>query len=93
MTTCPTCKGKKTQTIRAVEWSVGGKKKLPPVDINCMTCNGVGTVTPKIIAQLKAERAMWCRCSNSSESHYIPDMGGMKHHYVCNDCGKITQIG
>ena len=34
-----------------------------------------------------------CKCEVSSGSSFIDDSDIMKHHYVCNDCGYVTQIG
>ena len=50
--TCPTCKGRGTQTITAIEL-IGGKweKQAPvkqaPVTIDCITCDGRKKITPR----------------------------------------------
>ena len=34
----------------------------------------------------------WCECTDY-DAHYVPDTPEMKHHWDCNHCGKLTQIG
>jgi len=91
MKQCPTCKGAKKQTIEV--FTFGGKEKgNSSFDMECVTCQGQGHVTDQMYQDFKRSEAMWCRCKMSSGSSYVPD-GRMKHHWVCDDCGKITQIG
>lgn len=46
------------------------------------------------IAMLKADRESveWCECDHEG-SHYVSDTPEMKHHWRCNHCNKVTQIG
>lgn len=60
-------------------------------------CNGTGQITKEQKSAIDFEKNMWCKCGHENGSHYVPDNSKRgvisKHHYVCNDCGKITQIG
>lgn len=61
----------------------------------------VGLTLEQYRARLAAEyKEFWCSCGNPSESSYFHDDGQgtgpscvQKHHYHCDDCGKITQVG
>jgi hypothetical protein len=42
------------------------------------------------------EEKLWCKCEGEHDSYYVPDNQDRrcsKHHYRCNHCKKITQIG
>ncbi len=49
----------------------------------------------------EAEKHLWCTCPEDSDhnSSYHPDVRANdgtrleKHHWTCNHCNKITQIG
>lgn len=65
-------------------------------EMMCTDCNGTGYVEATMAEQKRrkaAQMALWCRCDHSPGSRYVPDAPRMKHHWVCNACGKITQIG
>jgi uncharacterized protein YbaR (Trm112 family) len=86
MIVCPTCKGTKEVTITVHEAGKVSKEVLP-----CCLCHGAGKVTEKF---KQAMDAFWCNCGNpSEESTFHADAPGVKHHYTCNDCGKVTQVG
>ncbi len=93
--TCTVCKGTGKQTITAKTWVNEAHKFVDekPVTIDCIWCKGTGRMTPEQKADIKAYDAMWCRCKKSSGSTYHPDTRRMKHHWTCNDCGKVTQVG
>lgn len=66
------------------------------VDMPCLDCNGSGksSLSPaKQREKKEAFKALWCRCAASSGSIYVPDTPTSKHHWVCQDCEKVTQIG
>lgn len=89
---CPTCKGKGKQAIRVSEH--GGKWR--DMEIGCTTCDGQGEITQEQYEQLKRAQEAWCRCEKPSGETYHEDGERAicrKHHYTCNDCGKITQVG
>lgn len=95
--TCPTCKGKKTQTIIAQLFTDKGLIPQPPVDIDCMNCEGTGVVdSVKQKQREEAEDAFWCKCEDDHGVTFYDDGEGdacHKHHYCCNKCGKVVQVG
>lgn len=46
---------------------------------------------------IKDPEDIWCECSGDTGSKFKPDgepyLGVTKHAYICNKCGKYTQIG
>lgn len=92
MTTCPTCTGKKTITATIVEGSKETAFVMP-----CHSCSGQGTVTETVKRQINRAVESWCRCGNPSGGTRFYDDGQhaecRKHHWRCNDCGKIVQVG
>lgn len=96
MTTCPTCQGTKKQTLRVTEIAARSLTKKEPVEINCVICRGTGEVTQETVQALEDAKEMWCECKGNQGAHYIPDGRSKqvrKHHWRCNKCGKVTQIG
>ncbi len=97
--TCPTCEGKKTWACIAKLYTSNGFVDQPAVMMDCRTCGGKGELTEQAYADKMEEKRqsdeMWCRCGEEDKygSTHHPDSEGMKHHYTCNSCGKITQIG
>lgn len=95
---CPLCKGKGTWECIATIIDHTGSHKAPAVNMPCHVCNSTGKVDPvKLEEDRKAEEAFWCSCGNpsGSVSFFEDGEGGMcaKHHYVCDDCGKVAQVG
>lgn len=90
MESCPRCKGKKTINVTFC-------KEGKSLDMDCPTCDGSGGVTRKKAQEYQASVNAWCSCGNDSgETTYIPDNESsvcVKHHWICNDCGKIVQVG
>lgn len=83
---CHKCKGTKKVTIKHY---LNGKLE-GSFETECFTCKGTGQITQK---QKDAEDNFWCRCKKSSGSLYVPDSADSKHHWVCEDCGNVTQVG
>lgn len=85
---CPVCKdGKLTITVT-------GEGKTSELEINCVHCNGQGTMTWAQRDAYDRMVAMWCRCGNSSgQVTFHDDAPGSKHHWTCDDCGKVVQVG
>lgn len=90
---CPHCKGTGEiaySVVRSGEPTLHSK-------MDCITCNGKKTVSAATAKAFEDAKEIWCKCGNpSGESSYHGDHSGgviSKHHYTCNDCGKITQIG
>lgn len=86
--TCPQCKGKGKVTCTSHEWG-----KVETFDLTCPTCNGAKVITSRQLKEYHAFQNMWCRCKESPGSDYHDDAPGSKHHWTCQKCGKVTQIG
>lgn len=85
---CPHCKG--TGKIAYTSHEFG---KVTQGELTCVTCNGEKLVTIQKFNEYHAFQNMWCRCKESPGSNYHPDEPGSKHHWTCQKCGKVTQIG
>lgn len=91
MVTCKACNGKGTMTVTV--------RTLDEPDVKfeakCFGCSGTGKMTKQQLENYNWENKLWCKCENSPGSRYVPDNVGIisKHHYLCNKCNKITQIG
>jgi phage FluMu protein Com len=94
---CPRCKGSGKMTIKMSEYSGGKVIVNDTLEMKCFECKGTGQITEAEMKVIKAEKAMWCKCGNPSGQTMFVDDGESKkcakHHWVCEDCGKITQIG
>lgn len=92
---CPTCQGSGKQSLSVKTF--GSKDSEPPMVIDCVLCHGKGVVNKSQLRLLEQEKAMWCRCEKPSEGTTFHDDGECrqcrKHHYHCENCGKITQVG
>lgn len=100
--TCPSCEGSKviTMTMGSVlKNPIAGREESEPksTTIKCVTCNGTGKVSPAMAQMLQEEMAMWCQCDNPSEQADFYDDGEHpelhKHHYRCQNCKGVVQIG
>lgn len=89
MPKCPQCRGKGQITCTVIE--AGGKSSS--FETACLTCRGEKTVTVEQQRMYRAMQNAWCKCGKDYGSDYHPDNAGMKHHYTCQKCGKITQVG
>jgi len=91
MVKCPRCHGKGKMEVTVHGSDAGG------FTMDCISCDGAGKVTKREAAAMEAEAALWCSCGNpSEETTYVDDHESPvvdKHHWVCNDCGKVVQIG
>ena len=50
----------------------------------------------KAILDSRLEDRFWCSCAEPGDGYYVPD--GMnpachKHHWRCQKCGKVIQVG
>ena len=99
MKECPTCKGKGKLkvVVRVREVTPVGVTHIPPLEISCVVCEGVGKVTAAKLEAMKAEADLWCSCGNPSGNSKYHDDGDhpncSKHCWTCEDCGKILQVG
>ena len=91
-TKCPTCLGSGKQNVSIT--GVTGKESM---EIDCVVCKGKGVATAGQLRLLEAEKNMWCKCEKPSDTATFHDDGECrqckKHHYHCENCGKITQVG
>ena len=94
--TCPTCNGTKKQTVIAKMLTDKGWSDQPPVVMDCFNCKGKGFLTEQEVADKEAQDNLWCKCEDDKGSTYVDDNVSEicdKHHWVCNGCGKVTQVG
>ncbi len=91
--TCPQCNGKKKITIEVSVMDEHGFHDEPSFRKKCPTCHGIGTVTLADKLAYDAEIAAWCTCETPGETEYVPDSTAMKHHWNCQRCGKLVQVG
>lgn len=65
-----------------------------PMEIDCVYCDASGSMTPAQKALFDAMEQMWCRCGNpSGNTTFHEDSMNSKHHWSCDDCGAVVQIG
>lgn len=91
---CTVCEGTGKQTI-TVE-TFGSPEKTHSYESECLWCKGSGKLNQKTKDELDYYNNLWCECGEEHGSTFFkdgehPDM--RKHHYRCNDCKKVTQIG
>jgi hypothetical protein len=97
---CPACKGTGKMKVKVTSITSEGNTSEDVV-MGCFRCDsGNKPMTAKQAASFtkaaEREKKKWCSCANSKGSHYVPDRASRvcsKHHWVCDDCGKITQVG
>jgi len=79
-----------------------GQAKCPIGGANhatCKTCGGQGTVTAETAYGALLFKQMWCKCVDNSggDTEYFENYEHFQcienHHYHCNRCGFIKQIG
>lgn len=76
-----------------------GKKST--VEIGCIDCDdGKKPMSEpqarEFTLHKEEQHKLWCSCDNSSGASYVDDNVSKKcrkHHWTCNDCHKIVQIG
>jgi len=93
-TVCPQCHGETTVTLHVLEFNT---KKVTSTDVlTCPTWNGDGRVSVTTLKALLEEEESWCDCGKTKHARYVPDGASTicpKHHWVCDHCGRIVQIG
>lgn len=99
MVPCPCCKGSKVQHFTVITSQPGEFERSTTTDMPCVWCKGTGEMTTDELAKFQRAQDIWCKCGNpSGQVSYHDDVikGGKlvsKHHWTCDDCGKVTQIG
>ncbi len=95
---CPACNNG-IITITGRSLTDEGWKDNPPIDITCITCDGTSTISEEYKKRLGEEQDSWhdSDVCQEEDAHYVPDNtpGALvsKHHWVCNGCRKIVQVG
>jgi hypothetical protein len=85
---CPVCK----QGRMTIEVNANGATST--MEIGCVHCDGHGNMTPTQKVIYDGLAAMWCRCGNPSNNvTFHGDAPGVKHHWTCDDCDKVVQVG
>lgn len=95
MVACPACHESGKMTVQVSEMMQEGVRRSS-LEMKCVTCNGVGKVEPRVVADLERERSMWCDCAAPGDPEYFRDGAHAeiwKHHWRCRTCGGILQIG
>jgi hypothetical protein len=94
---CPLCEGSGKMKIKFEEYGKPETKR--EIEIGCGTCAGTGKVSTAILKAIEKEKKMWCKCEDREPGnvtyHKDNEKGALirKHHYTCNTCNKIVQIG
>lgn len=93
---CPTCKGSKRVTVTVITHDKGRQESS--VEMDCHICDGAGVISPATARAIALMDESWCRCDNPSGGatyHADNERGAAcsKHHWTCDDCGKIRQAG
>ena len=96
MVECKDCKGTGKVNI-TVNW-IGGEDdgKSDSSDITCVDCNGKGELTEAEAKAIKDHEDDWCDCDEEYDVDFFEDgehPDCHKHHYRCQNCGGIYQIG
>lgn len=94
---CPSCvEGKMSIKMEVMEDN-GSFTSSPTTEIDCVICDGEGTIDQDTQDMIDYEKTIWCKCGNPSKNtHYWEDGQGelvYKHHWTCADCRKVVQIG
>ena len=100
---CRVCEGKGTQNLKVhyVTETFGHEAGTwEETEIPCVWCGGSGQMTRETAEELEWNKTAWCRCEDPTiyRTQFYDDGGHegcpvQKHHYHCQGCGKITQIG
>lgn len=90
---CTRCKnGKVTVTIS----HYGSNKPDTQSTWDCTDCKGTGKIDKKEHEFQENARNIWCECEDEPESYFVDNGENeecYKHHWRCEECDKITQIG
>jgi len=72
--------------------------------MECYKCNGSGQMTVEEKKRNDLYKSLWCKCYKNPDfdgmeqtstyyENYEHKGCVSKHHWHCDDCGKVTQIG
>ena len=70
------------------------QKKNKTTEIDCIDCNGKGTLNPQQSYQQQLNKNVWCKCGNKG-SVYATDGRSIfgNDTYLCTTCGMVSQFG
>jgi len=93
--TCPQCKGSGEITIQSSTYGSDEPPKLLPM--GCFSCDGTGQMSSEALISRREEMDMWCKCADTDgDAYYVDDFEHPeldKHHWRCNVCDGVVQIG
>lgn len=96
-TPCLVCNGRGVIEVTGVMVEAGVSRPLDPVELTCVWCNGSKVMTPAQVAEHRWYVEAWCRCGNPSGNTRFYENGEdptfYTHHWNCEDCGKLVQVG
>lgn len=93
---CIICEGKKVISITVTSNLRGKPIKSEKIEIMCVHCRGSGSMTQDDIDHHNWSKEQWCKCDEYHGATYVDDNVSSicsKHHWTCNQCNKITQVG
>jgi len=62
--------------------------------IPCIDCEGKGQITESAMSSIQRRNSVWCKCKVSENIYYVERSEECsKHHWKCNVCNKIFQVG
>lgn len=94
---CNKCNG-----TTKVTWTIEEDGVESKLDMDCLECNGTGEIDPDQLITQQQEDDAWCKCEEDNGVSFHDDgniqvyndvISCPKHHYSCNSCGLIVQIG
>lgn len=92
---CLCCEGKGCQCVEVI--NVHGKHRdITEYSIPCVWCNGTGNMDQRQKCNYEGYKDIWCQCGKHTDVTFVDDNQDSnlrKHHWICNRCGKIVQIG
>lgn len=96
MNKCPQCDGKGEMRVTVSTFGEEGETSFVT---SCPTCNGAKEISDDLLRAFTDFKESWCKCDTLLEhrgSTYFadgthPDVH--KHHWRCDRCKGITQIG
>ncbi len=96
MNKCPHCDGAGETTVTV---STFGEPEEDSFVMTCPTCNGAKKISDDLLRAFNDFKQSWCDCDTSDlvpYSTYFADGEHPKlhkHHWRCDKCKGITQIG
>lgn len=99
MNKCPQCEGKGSVRVTVSVFGETGETASNHLDLHCPTCNGAKEISDEHLEAFMDFKESWCNCDTSDLVPYSTHFKDgehpkvHKHHWRCDKCGGITQIG